>query len=257
MRTETSLVMRSWRLFRPVPVPLLAASAFGWLLLTGYSAVTPLSSLCLSVTRLDQVISAQLKASLLLIEPSKLAVSWLIMLLAMMPPLLAAPLLHVWRRSLNAQRPRAIGLFILGYTATWLMAGVILAAAAIVLASLGFVTGLPVLVVTAVPALLWQATPIKQFGLNRCHGQPPLAAFGPRAALAALRYGAGHGFWCTSTCWALMLLAMVAEGPWHWPVMGAVAVVLTRERYHTPRSARWGAALPQWLMAGPPQASIP
>ena len=64
------------------------------------------------------------------------------MLLAMMPPLVAPPLLHVWHRSLPRRRLRAVALFVLGYACVWLTAGALLAVASLALGAAAFTTGL-------------------------------------------------------------------------------------------------------------------
>jgi predicted metal-binding membrane protein len=176
--------------------------------------------------------------------PSTLLLAWLAMMLAMMPPLLARPLLHVWRRSLRRRRMRASALFVFGYAVVWLAAGVLLITGSLVLGSVAPTFGVPPIAIAALVTLTWQATPPKQKCLNRCHGRPPLAAFGLRAETDALRFGATHGFWCVGACWALMMLPLAAEGPLHWPVMAAVMFVSIMERARAPDDPRWGAAWP-------------
>ena len=62
-----------------------------------------------------------------------LLAGWLAMLLAMMPPLLAQPVLHVWWSSLRPRRPWALFLFGSAYTAVWMGAGAVLIPAAMAL----------------------------------------------------------------------------------------------------------------------------
>lgn len=243
-----SFASHSRSLISQLPSSLLIASAVGWALLTSYDMMTPLSALCLSITRIDRVISAQFAAAYIFAEPSALAVSWLTMLLAMMPPLLANALSHVWHRNPRKFSPRAITLFVAGYVTVWLLVGALLGAVVLMLASVALLSGLSSFALATTVALFWQITPIKQYGLNRCHSKPPLPIFGLRAAFAWLRYGFAHGLWCAGSCWALMLLPLVADGPLHWPVMAAVSIVLVLERYRPPRLVRWGSALPRWLL---------
>lgn len=234
----------AWSAIRPLPMPLLVASAAGWVLLIGYSFVSPLAAICISGSRIDHVIAAHFQAALTVAEPAMLLLSWLTMLLAMMPPLLAVPLMHIWRRSLTTRRLRAITLFILGYAIAWIGAGSILGGLAVVLGSIGLVAGVPALAMAVILALLWQTTPIKQISMNRCHVQPPLAAFGPRADTDVLQYGLKYSLWCVGACWALMLLPLVANGLLHWPVMAAVMLASVIERLRTPLPPRWGAKWP-------------
>jgi predicted metal-binding membrane protein len=178
-------------------------------------------------------------------HPGLLVLPWLLMLLAMMPPLLARPIRHLWRRSLRRRRMRAIALFAAAYTAVWLLGGVVLLAAAIMLRGFAEVAVVP----AAAIAFLWQATPVKQVCLNGCHRLPPLATFGLAADLDCLRFGFTAGSWCVGTCWALMLVPLAA-GAAHLTLMAVASLVMLLERLGPPRPARWHVPLPLRLMSG-------
>jgi predicted metal-binding membrane protein len=233
-----------WCVLKRTPYPLLAASIAGWGLLVVNDASSLQSALCLSSTTPIETIRARLAAAAAVGQPFML-LAWAAMLLAMMPPLLTSPLRHVWQRSLTRRRIRAIGLFVFGYALVWLSAGLLLAAGALALQSIALAAGLPPLAAAALVAMAWQATPLKQMSLNRCHGRLPLAAFGFRAEMDVLRYGAFHGICCVGACWALMLLPLAADGPLHWIVMAAVGLVAIIERVRAPSARRWGAAWPR------------
>jgi len=164
------------------------------------------------------------------------AVPWALMLLAMMPPLLARPITHLWDRSLARRRTRAIAAFVAAYASVWMLAGVVLMVAAASLRALTEAAWLPAIVI----ALAWQATPLKQTCLNRCHLLPRLSAFGLTADRDCLRYGLVSGLWCLGSCWALMLVPLAADG---W-LMLPVAVLLLIERQMPPRPATWRIPLP-------------
>jgi predicted metal-binding membrane protein len=183
--------------------------------------------------------------ALALNQPGLLVLPWLLMLLAMMPPLLARPIRHLWRRSLRRRRTRAIAQYVAVYTAVWLLGGVVLLAAAIVLQRLVEAAVIPAVAI----ALLWQATPAKQACLNGCHRLPPLATFGLPADLDCLRFGLTSGLWCVGTCWALMLVPLAA-GAGHLALMAIASVVMLAERLPPPRPARWHVPLPAQLMSG-------
>lgn len=233
-----------WHVLKRTPHPLLAASIAGWGLLVVNDASSLQSALCLSSTTVFGSISARFAAAIAVGQPF-LPLAWAAMLLAMMPPLLTSPLRHVLQRSLMRRRIRAIGLFLFGYAGVWLSAGLLLAAGTLVLQGIAAAASLPPLAAAALVAMAWQATPLKQMSLNRCHGRPPLAAFGFRADMDVLRYGAFHGVCCVGACWALMLLPLAADGPLHWIVMAAVGLVAIIERVRAPRGQRWGAAWPR------------
>lgn len=166
-----------------------------------------------------------------------LAVGWASMLAAMMAPALIPPILHLRLRALARRRWRTIGLFVAGYFAVWMALGGIF---------IGFVRGLgemapapwvPALVVVAV-ALVWQASPLKQRCLNRCHSHRPVAVWGSAADLDALRVGVAHGMWCASSCWALMLVPMVLHTA-HLAAMAVVTLIIVGERLEHPQPPRW------------------
>ncbi|CAN5480025.1 hypothetical protein BH11PSE4_BH11PSE4_03360 [soil metagenome] len=222
---------------REQPKPLLAVSAAGWALLalqdTSYAVPAP----CLSAATSA---AAGLIAALTLNPPLWLGLAWLAMLAAMMPPLLAQPLLYLWHRSLRHRRMRAIALFVVGYGTVWLAAGLVLTLLAIVLDAL---SPLPGVALAWLIALAWQSTPLKQSCLNRCHRQAPLAAFGLRADADALQYGLSHGAWCAGACWALMLIPPMA-GRIHLVVMVTVMLIQVVERARQSQAPRWGASFP-------------
>ncbi|MBR0756370.1 DUF2182 domain-containing protein [Bradyrhizobium jicamae] len=221
----------AWQAVKRLPAPLLAATAAGWTVLALRESSASLPAFCLSGDTLSGNIAA-------LTRLPDLA----LMLLAMMPPLLASPLQHVWRRSLTRRRGRAIALFVLGYVAIWLAVGVLLVTASLVLAA---ATALPAIAIGALIALGWQATPLKQASLNLCHRRPALEAFGIRAEIDALVYGTTHGIWCAGACWSLMLLPLLAGGPLHWVLMPMVMLIAIVERARAPQPMRWNAAWPR------------
>jgi hypothetical protein len=127
------LAALTWHVMRRLPMSLLVASAAGWLLLAIQSAVPAPPPTCLSATTAGVDIAAGLSASFTFTAPLTLLPSLAAMLVAMMSPLLASPLLHLWRRSLPRRRGRAIALFLLGYAVIWLAAALLLFAIAVAL----------------------------------------------------------------------------------------------------------------------------
>ena len=232
----------AWHVLTRLRAALLAASFGGWLLLFVLENAFALPALC-RPTGGGYAAGRGLEA-VLGSNPASFVLLWGAMLLAMMAPLLAPPLLHVWRRSLTRRRVRAVALFLLGYAVVWVAAGSLLAAGAFTLGSVAQAAGLPPLAIAALVLVGWQATPVKQISLNRCHGRPPLAAFGLRAEADALRYGANHGVWCVGACWAFMLLPLATDGLLHWTMMVLVMLIAIVERARVPGAARWGAAWP-------------
>ncbi len=181
--------------------------------------------------------------------PGSLAIDWALMLVAMMAPMLVAPLYHIQISSFARRRLRSMALFVVGYGAVWMAAGVVIVA--VQLAATWFMpqSYVPATIVGLV-ALVWQASPFKQRCLNRCHSHRPLAAFGIAADLDVLRLGFETGLWCTSSCWAAMLFPMLLpEG--HFIAMATVALLMFCERLDPPRTPTWqwrgfGTAL-RWI----------
>lgn len=170
------------------------------------------------------------------------ALSWAVMLVAMMLPLLAAPVRHVRDRSFAQRRGFASALFLAGYAVAWTIAG------AALLSLAGPVRGLESrspLAVAGVLGLLaaWQASPLKQACLNGLHAHPELPAFGFAADAGALRFGLNHGAWCVGSCWGLMLLPMILAGP-HVAMMIAVSLWVWGEGIGRPAAPRWAMRLP-------------
>ena len=220
-----------------VRAPLLFISATAWILLViepgGMALPAHCSAAMLGVTPS----STSLDLLLALNPPVSLAVGWVLMLVAMMVPLLIAPVRHVRDRSFAQRRARAIALFAAGYAAIWVPAGVMLLALALAVRLVAPGSSVPVALVTIV-ALVWQFSPVKQRSLNRCHAQAELAAFGLAADLDAFRFGLKRGVWCVGSCWALMLLPLLFSRG-HVAAMAAVTLWLFAERLDRPMPPRW------------------
>jgi predicted metal-binding membrane protein len=220
-----------------------------------------LASFCVAAGAPMALGLAGVEASFRLNSAGGLAGSWAVMLLAMMAPLLAAPIDFLWERSLARRRARAAGLFLLGYALVWMPFAAVALALAAAAHGVADAARLPALAVVAPVALLWQASPWKRHCLNRCHAVVPLAAFGTRADRDALRFGASHGGWCVGACWALMALPLTAAGA-HLPAMALVALFLFAERLERPQTTVWrlrwprsgAAAIVARLRSGIPKA---
>jgi predicted metal-binding membrane protein len=165
------------------------------------------------------------------------AVGWLLMLVAMMAPTTAWALLHIRSTTRARLRWSASALFLVGYGAVWMLAGVPMVAAETLLAWAVPGSLAPALVIGLV-AVLWQASPFKQRCLNRCHRHTPLSAFGWQAHRDALGMGLSHGVWCVGSCWVAMLLPMVLPIG-HMAAMAAVTLLMVCERLDPPEVPRW------------------
>jgi predicted metal-binding membrane protein len=219
-----------------LPAALAGAAAVAWGAIALGAGSVLLPGLC-APTAWRPDAAASLDLVLSLNPPALLAAGWALMIAAMMPPLVAAPLRHVGDRSFARRRGRAMVLFVAGYAAAWMVAGVALEGLALAARSAA-AEPLALLGVAAVVALAWQASPAKQWCLNRCHRRPHLAAFGVAADRDALVFGLANGASCAGACWALMLLPLLV-GPGHVLAMIAVALFVAAERLERPAPLAW------------------
>jgi predicted metal-binding membrane protein len=220
-----------------------------WLLILGSTSVLAWSALALGgsgVTgpalcsrAVSQATSlpASFDLALVLNLPAPLALSWVVMTAAMMPPVIAAPLRHIHNRSFARRRARAMVLFVAGYMLAWMAAGVGLQAVALAARSAAPASW-AYFDVAAVTALLWQISPAKQWCLNRCHRRPHLAAFGAAADRDAFEFGLMNGVSCVGACWGLMLpMLLVQHG--HMLAMIVVTLFVSAERLENPAPLAW------------------
>jgi predicted metal-binding membrane protein len=226
------------RSFGRAPWPLLfGLSAFGDVLSASSTAHATLPSFC--GTGAAMLLSAGWPGALHVLlgvnQPAQLAAEWALMILAMMPPLLALPLAHVWRSSLARRRIRAVSCFVLAYAAIWMFSAPLLLALGLLLQILA---GPAALAAAVSVAVLWSAGPWHRAALNRGHRVRRIGIFGPAADGDCLRFGAAHGTWCLLSCWAWMLVPLAA-GPWHLPAMVFSGIIMLVERLAPPAMPKW------------------
>jgi predicted metal-binding membrane protein len=164
-------------------------------------------------------------------------IGWGLMVVAMMLPKLIIPIRYIYARSFKRYRFHLSLLFILGYMATWMVAGYIMN---LVISRLHLLlpgSWLPALTLGTI-AIVWQFSPVKQRCLNRGHDHRTLAAFGWPASRDALQYGMVHGVWCVGSGWAIMLLPMLLPGA-HNFAMIVVTFIMLSEHLEHPRAPRW------------------
>jgi predicted metal-binding membrane protein len=227
----------AWLLASCAPGPaLLVSSSCGWLLVLAWPTATALAMPFCGKPQLAAQVLADLRLATALVSPTGWLAGWVVMLLAMTPPLLAAPVARLWRGSLRRRRAGALGLFFAAYAAAWLAGAAALQALAVVLEAL---FGPAALVVAGAGAVGWWRCPWRRVAVDGCHRAPVLRVFGAAASWDGLAYGLGHGGWCVLACWPLMLAPLVAGGA-QLGVMAASAAVMVVDRYW-PRTdpVRW------------------
>ena len=214
---------------------LVVTSLVAWALLALTWSDVTLPGLCSASLRMP--LSDSFDLAFVFNSPTQLASGWLLMLAAMTPPLIAAPLRHIHERSFAHRRARAMSLFVIGYGAVWMIAGMGLRVMA-----LAAKTAAPdphiCLALSVAAATLWQVSPAKQWCLNRCHRRPQLAASRAAADRAAFDFGLTHGAACVGACWALMLLPLFV-GQGHVLAMLAVMLFAFAERLESAAPLAW------------------
>jgi predicted metal-binding membrane protein len=173
------------------------------------------------------------------------AVTWLVMMAAMMLPALTPMAVAYGRR---AARPGATAVFTAGYLAAWLAAGLVAYALVAAVRSLdpAFLAwdaaGRYVAAGVIAVAGLYQLTASKDGFLRRCRDRGTFLRERWRPGRAgALRMGTEHGGACVGCTWALMS-ALFALGVMSLTWMAVVAALIAAERL-LPRPARLGVAL--------------
>ncbi|PCE30700.1 DUF2182 domain-containing protein [Burkholderia ubonensis] len=172
---------------------------------------------------------------------------WLLMIVAMMGPMTLPAIVHIRVSTFASRRWRAVSLFLLGFMAVWVMAGLAMTALETAVRD-AMANSYGPAALAALVACVWHVSPFKQRCLNRCHAHRPLSPFGLKADVDALRLGLRHGLWCVGTCWALMLATVLLPG-WQLAAMAVVSALAFCERLDPPR-------MPAWRLRGLPTAGL-
>jgi len=223
-----------------VRIPLVTVAAAAWVILAG-AGHSELAAFC-STTAAAALSLDRLAFAVAFAPFGHLAWEWGLMIAAMMLPMLTGPVGHIRARSLPRRRWQALAIFMAGYCTIWLACGVPIMMAMLAVRAIEPAAAFTTALVIAI-AIVWQCSPAKQICLNRCHSQPPLAAYGIHAGMDALKYGVMQGIWCCGTCWAAMLVPLAMPGH-HLIAMAAANAFLTAERMERPRCPAWSIRWP-------------
>jgi predicted metal-binding membrane protein len=168
--------------------------------------------------------------------------SWFVMVLAMMLPLIIFPVRATAFGSLWRRRNHAIGVFLAGYLAVWMVAGVASMRVLIFMRSTQTTDSQWAVCFTFLAAAGWQMTSFKRRFFAACHTTKPLAPDGWRAHRDCLCFGMDHGIHCVGNCGLLMLASTLS--PWRKVIMAVATLILIYERYRTrPGSSAVAATL--------------
>lgn len=187
--------------------------------------------------QLSRVPLSDLRAALGPVSLLGLLSAWALMLAAMMPPLFADPLRHVWSASLVPRRAWAGLVCLAGYASVWIG----LAPAIVGLAWLlqAFLPPVGAMAVALATATAWSCSPPAQHARNWCHRRLPVGASGRRADRECFAQGLTSGAACSAVCWPWMLVPLLLSGAWHTLAMVIIALWLMLERTFPWRQAKW------------------
>lgn len=175
-------------------------------------------------------------------------VSWLLMVVAMMYPLLNEPVRNIAFSVRRKDRNSAIWLFLAGYTFVWALAGVLfflLPLCTDIIVTPGNRVGGGLVKASGfmmAATLVWLPShPVK---MAKCGQTMPVRIYGLQRISDCLRYGFRTGLACLAMCWAPMAALAVAHH--NMLLMYAVTVVLIYERYLLTHTSRLSAYA--WLL---------
>lgn len=181
---------------------------------------------------------ARLRIALTLNPPMQLLAPWLLMALAMAPPLVAASLRHLAVTAADQSRCW-IPTFFAGYAVVWVLAAPIFLVLELGIDLLAAKIAAPPLAVAATLALAWQASPWRRYALELCARIVWWTSLSghPKGFGTGLMTGVG----CLGACWALMLAPMSLAADARWPMV-LITLFLFAERVVTlrPRQGRVG-----------------
>ena len=186
---------------------------------------------------------------------------WVVMLLAMMLPT-TLPLVAMFNTLTRARpdRPRLVGLLLVGYLSVWIMFGMLIylgdtglheavARSTWLAEHVWALGGLTLLLAGA-----YQFTPLKYHCLEKCRS--PFSFItqhwrGRDEAGQAFMLGIHHGLFCVGCCWTLMVLMFaVGVGNFGWMlVLGAIMATEKNLPWGRRLSAPLGVALLGWGLA--------
>lgn len=157
--------------------------------------------------------------------------SWTLMVGAMMLPTTIPAVRDVATRSFRSKRIRVVLEYVLGYTACWILAGVLF----LLLRLSPLAHDLRTAAVLCLAAAAWIALPIRARWFAGCHRQIPLCPYGARADLDAFRQGAVHGGPCVRMCWPLMFACAVTGHDLVVMIGGATMAVAEKRMFRLNR----------------------
>lgn len=161
-------------------------------------------------------------------------VTWFVMIVAMMYPLLLEPVRYVAFANTRRRRHGAIAIFLFAYTNFWVLVGLCMIWCNVqvqkqILNSNLIPHDLLVAGGFALTAI-WMVTPLHRLSRANCGLTMPLRIYGWKSHVDSLVYGLKIGLACVRTCWAPMALLLFANHS--LAAMIIVTTLLIYDRYH-------------------------
>ena len=135
---------------------------------------------------------------------------WTLMTIGMMVPVTLPAVRHVGLNSLRSRRRRAMAVYVAVFVGVWVAFGAVALTAERIAHETSGVDGRVLLALALTVAATWQLTRIKRRALFACRRTVPLPPVGRRADAGCARFALVQGWRCVVSCWALMLVMLVA-----------------------------------------------
>lgn len=154
---------------------------------------------------------------------------WSAMVLAMMVPVTLPAVRHVAFNTMRYRRRRAMVLYTLVYVGCWALFGVAAFEARDLLVAASGIGGRALLALAVGAAAGWQLTRTKRRAVLACGRTVPLPPSGLRADLGCARFAILSARRCMVSCWAIMLVMVVAGTLTAVWMVALTALVLAEE----------------------------
>jgi predicted metal-binding membrane protein len=170
------------------------------------------------------------------------------MTIGMMVPVTLPAVRHVGLNSLRSRRRRAMAVYFAVFVGVWVAFGAVALAAERIAHEI--IDGRDLLALALTVAAAWQLTRIKRRALFACRRTVPLPPVGRRANAGCARFALVQGWRCVVSCWALMIVMLVAgHAALVWMAV-LTALMLVEELTRVGRRLVRPSAAPLALAAG-------
>lgn len=135
---------------------------------------------------------------------------WSLMVVAMMVPVTLPAVRYVGLNSMRRRRQRAMALYTIAYVGVWLLFGLTALGTEHILSVHLGISRRVLLALALAAAAGWQLTRAKRRALFACGSTVPLPPLGRRADAGCARFALLQAWRCIRSCWAIMLVMVVA-----------------------------------------------